>query len=274
MAGEDKSAQDVTALPEALLKIKTNQDLIRFEETNFSRIILRKNGTYWIGYDHTVFFLDRLYDISNKERKIKYDETFRRQVCSVAFHVDNFLPIKTQLKSRLTLITGITGLVIFTLPAAVSPEQVNLWRDDHDQTSAVAAVLFPDRLGNRVVVQLFIDLNSTLVSCLQSVRGGAVEQELLHTTQTAFRHYADLEAYAATATERHHSARRVISDLQAAALLSMSAYNAGFLDSSQAIRIGQIQHEIIRVVSRKYLHPEKPAGSPSQEKELQDTRPA
>jgi len=74
-------------------KIKTSNDLIRFEASNYDKVVLRKSKTYWTGHDHSVWFLDKLYDISNKERKVRYDEGHGRNVRTVAFHVDNFKAI-------------------------------------------------------------------------------------------------------------------------------------------------------------------------------------
>ncbi|MCL2094695.1 hypothetical protein FWH13_01090 [Candidatus Saccharibacteria bacterium] len=254
---DDESDSELKVLPEGLSRVKTQQDLLKFEATNLGFIVLRRSGVYWTGYERTAWFLDELYGIRNKEIKMRYDANLKRKVRSVVFHVDNFGKIREKLLEKCDAIVQKDTFLVLRLPKPVKEEEIKAWERRGEKVSDVEAALYPDRLSNRTLVRQFVALNAALMQTIRddmpSEMRTVLGSEMLRTTQAALGHYVELEITCKTMEACAVQARSVVTELQKLAVLAMTAFSAGAMEEERAMRIGQMQQEVVRGLYNKYL---------------------
>ncbi|MCL2094869.1 hypothetical protein FWH13_02010 [Candidatus Saccharibacteria bacterium] len=246
-------------MDEKFTQIKNSNDLVRFEENNFDKIVLMRSGNFWAGYDNTVWFLEKLHHVTNKKRKIRYDRKFKRNIRLAAFHMDAFVPIKEKLLSRkLELIHDTEEIVAFALPEKVPPEQLRSWRcSEEDRIKNVESMLMPDRLVDREAIQRLVELGKHISDTIQHDMPKELREtmgrELLTWAARILSRYTELEIGRRTKEERREIATTLVKDVQSLSVLMMMAFNSGTVGSIRAMKVGQQLHEIAGIVHDKYI---------------------
>ena len=255
----NKKIEDNTAEENPLASINTSNDLVRYERNNFDKVVFRKNKTFWAGCDNTVWFLEKMYSIENRERKVRYDEGLQKLVRSVAFHVDDFPAIRSQLiEEKLKVVYESEKIVALALPKPVPVDRLKGWeREEKSIIKDVEAMLFPDRMHERSVVKHFIDLGVHISQCIQRDMPKEIRDTLgrglLDKQASLLSLYSDLEIMKLTPAEKTEIAGKFIREAQVLTTWFMMAFNTGALNNKRAAQLGHSMHAIILAVNKKYL---------------------
>lgn len=238
--------------------IKTSNDLIKKEPANFNKIMLMKSGCYWVAYDNSMWFLDKLYDIRNQERKSRPDKIFKRTVRWASLHEDDFPEKRNKLLGAgLELLCDTEKVLIFKMPKAVSKNQVKDWlMEETAIIEDVEAALLPDELKEQKAVRLLIDLKVHILRTIKTDMPLELRNswgsELLSWASKILSDYMELEIGNHSKEEKQMLAREFIKNIQVLSVLLITSFNAKSMRSGRAISAGQPLEGVISIIHKKY----------------------
>ncbi|MCL2094882.1 hypothetical protein FWH13_02075 [Candidatus Saccharibacteria bacterium] len=212
--------------------IKSSQDLMRYELSNHSEVVLARSGMFWVGYGNTVWFLDKCYGISNKEWRTHYDKTLKRRLRRALFHVTGLPKIRQKLlDAGLEVVYDEATLLVFRLPERAPDEQLRSWD----------MIL----LGETIV--------RMIQECVMEELREPLGADLLGRMMRLLCQYAKLGDDKTRAEERVEAVERLGEEVRGLLLVLEVWLGAGMLHNDYVVGVEQQLKEVVDTVKRRYL---------------------
>lgn len=242
----------------AHMKLRNKNEVVRWEDTNFDKIILfPTGGGFWNATSHSALFMDKyIHELMGLRNQIKtdFDFAFGRTRLFTAYNHDQIGKIKEEVpKLGFEVVRDDGKMYGFLLKEKVTVEQVKEWTKDEElKKQKIDAYFVPDN-GKTKVYTIIHNLGKEVLLATDNMRATSrdvVGGRLLSCVLVMREEYEKLHDKA-TAEEKVLATKEIMNGVAELSYMVSTAHDNKLIDDNRSMRIGTMLHNLRQEMKRK-----------------------